>query len=146
MDILVESPEFVLAHDPTTNWLHARWRGVQSTDAVTAGFALILAQVRRTGSPKILNDSAQDEDGWGWLVRWLSHDLFPQLAAQGVVAVAWVLPTDVRARGDVYRAVAAIDQPITDVFTDTESAYSWLRNLPAASLPAPRPHKPRPGD
>lgn len=62
-----------------------------------------------------------------------------------MVAVAWVLPANVRARSDVYRAVTAIDRPLTDVFADTESAYSWLRHLPAAGLPAPRSHKPQPG-
>jgi len=64
MDVLAESAEFTLAHDPATNWLYARWRGVQSADAITS-FALILAQVCRTGSPKILNDGSQDENGWG---------------------------------------------------------------------------------
>ena len=123
MDVLAESAEFTLAHDPATNWLYARWRGVQLADAITS-FALILAQMCRTGSPKILNDGAQDENGWGWLIGWLAHDFFSNSLPRAWWRWPWVLLANARARSDVYRAVTAIDRPLTDVFADTESAYS----------------------
>ena len=98
METLAENAHFILAHDPATGWLHIRRRGRQSPGAVRAGCALVLTHVRRTGSTKILNDGTQDEDGWATLSGWVAHDFFPRLAARGVVAVAWVLPANVRAR------------------------------------------------
>ena len=131
MKVLSENADFTLAHDLQNDWLFIRWRGMQQRKSIVAGCKMILAHIKCTGSIKILNDSTQDEDGWGQLVEWLSADFFRQLADNGVQAVAWVLPTNLRARMDVQKVVDTIERPLTDVFTDTESAYSWLTRMPA---------------
>lgn len=144
MKVLSETADFTLAHDLQNDWLFIRWRGMQQRKSIVAGCKIILAHIKRTGSLKILNDSTQDEDGWGQLTDWLSADFFRQLADSGVQAVAWVLPTNLRARMDVQKVVAAIDRPLTDVFTDTESAYSWLARMPTPGQAPPPPAPTRP--
>ncbi|MEJ7658943.1 MAG: hypothetical protein WKG07_04625 [Hymenobacter sp.] len=44
----------------------------------------------------VLNDSSQDLDGWGEMTRWLGQDFFGKLTTNGVSAVAWVLPRNLR--------------------------------------------------
>lgn len=130
MKTLAENPLFLLLHDEGRDWLFVEWRGKQGQENILSSCAIILEHVRRTGCPKILSDSTRDLDGWAKLTNWIAEDYFQQLAANGVVAVAWVLPTNLRARADVQKVVAAISLLITDVFADTEAAFSWLNRWP----------------
>ena len=130
MKVLAEDALFLLLHDESRDWLFVEWRGQQSQLSILTACSLILEQVRHTGCPKILSDSTRDQNGWANLTDWIAGNYFEQLAACGVVAVAWVLPTNLRARADVQRLVAAIERPVTDVFVDTESAFSWLSRWP----------------
>lgn len=129
MNLLLDTADITLLHDPQHDWLFVQWQGRQPQQSILAACNLILTHVRATGCAKILNDSTSDEDGWGKLIAWLSTRYFQQLADNGIRAVAWVLPTNLRARADVQKLVAAIAQPLTDVFADTEAAYAWLSKV-----------------
>lgn len=132
MQTLVEQPSFTILHDPTTNWLHVTWQGRHTAPSAQHCCEAILAHVQRAGSTKILNDGSQDLDGWGPAVAWAQQEFFPQLAAAGVVAWAWVIPRDLRAHTDVNKLLAASPRLVVDAFTDVESACHWLQAFPKA--------------
>ena len=136
MQTLFDAPDFTIMHDAGNQWLYAMWRGVHA-GVSGQGRALQLAeQVRRTGSNRILNDSSQDLDGWGAIVNWLARDYFQLLAHEGIVAVAWVLPRNLRAYAETTQVLAKLARlaaplPVVNTFADLESACSWLQKMGA---------------
>lgn len=131
MQVVVDSPAFSISHDATLRCLHVTWRGPHSASFIRAYCTEVLVQVGRTASTRILNDGLLDLDGWQQAVQWIRQVTFPQLAAQGVVAIAWVLPHDLRAQTHVQQAIAHLPRPLMDTFRDVESAYAWLQRIPA---------------
>ena len=130
MEMLITRVGFTIMHDLARNWLYLTWRGVHGENESRACCLLILAQVRRTGSTKILNDATYDLDGWGKLAGWIGDDFFRALADSGVTAIAWVVPRDLQARIDTEKVLHHYQRPVVDAFADTEAAYAWLQNLP----------------
>lgn len=134
MQLLVDSPGFTILYDAELTCLHVLWRGPHAAAFIRRCCTEVLHQVARTRSTRILNDGLLDLDGWQQAVQAIRQETFPQLAAHGVVAIAWVLPQDIRAQTHVRQAIACVPQPLMDTFRDVESAYSWLRQFP---LPSP---------
>jgi len=132
MQTLVDQPGFTIHQDPTTRWLHVTWQGHHTAPVLKHCFELLLGQVQRLGSAKILNDCSQDLDGWGQAVRWAQQEFFPRLVAAGVVAWAWVIPQDLRAHIDVNKVLEVSPQLLLDTFSDVEAACRWLHTLPPA--------------
>lgn len=130
MQLLVDTPGFTVLHDAGLTCLHVLWRGPHAAAAIRRHCAEVLQQVAQTGSTRILNDGLLDLDGWQQAVQAIRQETFPQLAAHGVVAIAWVLPQDIRAQTHVREAIAQVTQPLMDTFQDVESAYAWLRQFP----------------
>lgn len=133
MQTLVERPGFTISHDSEHCWLYVTWQGQHGNQSSRACCAAILDQVRATGSPKILNDGSLDLDGWSALTHWIGQDFFEQLADNGVVALAWVMPLNLRAHADANRVLAIATRPIVNTFEDLEGAYAWLIKSPATS-------------
>lgn len=133
MQTLFERPGFTILHDTDNCWLYVTWQGKRTVQASRACCEAILEQVRATSSTKILNDGSLDLDGWSALVDWVGQAFFDLLATSGVVAVAWVMPHDLRALTDVYKVMAAITRPVVSTFADAEGAYTWLTKSPGIS-------------
>jgi hypothetical protein len=74
--ILQATPGLTIEHDAPLHWLCLTWRGLHSSLAAQHYCAKVLAQVRATGSTKILNDATEDCDGWQEGVPWLTTDFF----------------------------------------------------------------------
>lgn len=134
MKILFDTVGFTLVHDTTHNWLYATWRGTHPGRSSVGDYQVILEQAGTTQSLKLLNDTSQDLDCWGSITEWIEHDFFQPLADAGVVAVAWVLPHNLRAQTDVNKVLAAVTRPMIDLFSDIESAHHWLLTLPVGQL------------
>ncbi len=134
MTILVESPHLELTHDPARACLYATWHGPHGKADTQADYELVLKHACFTHSTKLLNDGLLDQNGWHELTNWLAHDCFRRLAAQGLLAVAWVLPRNVEALRDTRKLLAELEQPLVATFDDPEAAYSWLhqRHRPSA--------------
>lgn len=130
MTTLAESPHLTLTHDPDRAGLYATWLGPHGRAATQADYELILQFVRLTRSTKLLSDGLLDQNGWNELTAWLAHDFFRRLAAEGLVALAWVLPRNVEALRDTQQLLALLEQPLAAAFTDPEAAYSWLHRWP----------------
>ncbi|TDN40038.1 hypothetical protein A8B98_15685 [Hymenobacter sp. UV11] len=133
MQTLFEQPGFAVLHDTDNCWLYATWQGKRTSQASQACCEALLAQVRATGSTRILNDSSLDLDGWSDIVAWVGQDFFDLLADAGVLAFAWVVPHNLRALTDVYKVMAAITRPAVSMFEDIEGAYTWLDKSPGIS-------------
>jgi hypothetical protein len=136
MTLLEDAPDFTLWHDASCACLYATWRGYHPARLTQAHYTLIRQQRQRTQSTKLLNDSLLDEDGWAALTRWLADEYFQALAAEGLQALAWVLPRQPAALYDTAWVVARLQQPLADTFTDAQAAYDWLHRWPAV-LPKP---------
>lgn len=135
MQTLFEDSNLTITYDGDHDWLLTAWRGKRTPEASKEYCRLLLKKIQSTGSTCVLNDSSQDQDGWGEMTRWLGQDFLKNLTANGVSAVAWVLPRNLRARADVNQAMAQADMvmtqagtnwPAVDTFTDVEAAYEWL--------------------
>ena len=133
MQLLVDTPGFTVLHDAGLTCLHVLWRGPHAAAVIRRCCGEVLRQVARTRSTRILNDGLLDLDGWQQAVHAIRQETFPQLAAHGVVAIAWVLPQDIRAQTHVHQAIACVPRPLMDTFRDVESAYTWLRQFPTPS-------------
>ncbi|AMR28092.1 hypothetical protein A0257_13995 [Hymenobacter psoromatis] len=133
MQTLFEQPGFAILHDTDHCWLYVTWQGKRSGQSSQACCEAILEQVRATQSHKILNDGSLDLDGWGDVVAWIGQDFFDLLADAGVVAVAWVMPRNLRALTDVNKVVTAVTRPAVSTFADTEAACTWLDKSPGLS-------------
>lgn len=130
MQTLFERPGFAILHDTDHCWLYVTWQGKHTGQSSQTCCEAILEQVRATSSHKILNDGSLDLDGWGDVVAWVGQDFFDLLADEGVVAVAWVVPYNLRALTDVHKVLAAITRPAVSTFADTEAACTWLDKSP----------------
>ncbi|WP_223649595.1 hypothetical protein [Hymenobacter psoromatis] len=128
MQTLFEDSDLTITYDSDHDWLLTAWRGRRSPEASMHYCWLLLEKIRATGSTCVLNDSSQDLDGWSEVTRWLGQDFFLRLTSNGISAVAWVLPLDLRARADVNQVMAQVgtNWPAVDTFTDVEAAYAWL--------------------
>ncbi len=133
MQTLFEQPGFTILHDTANCWLYVTWQGKHSGQSSQVCCEAILKQVRATNSRKILNDGSLDLDGWGDVVAWIGQDFFDLLADEGVVAVAWVVPRNLRALTDVNKVMMAVTRPAVSTFADTEAAYNWLDKSPGIS-------------
>lgn len=126
-----------IAQDAESRCLFTTWHGKHTGREKKACCTLIVQEVRQTGSIKILSDGSQDLDGWRDVVRWLGNDYYAELQASGVVALALVLPHNMKARNDLNDVLATIyhsashtnDRIILDTFADIEAAYFWLQNI-----------------
>lgn len=132
MHQMVAAPGFTVLHDPALACLHVLWQGPHSAAAIRTYCAQVLEQVARTRSIRILNDGLLDLNGWQAAVQWVRQQQLPQLAVHGVVAIAWVLPQDIRAQTHVRQAMAGVTHPLMDTFRDVESAHTWLRQVNAS--------------
>ena len=130
MQTLSERPGFTILYDPDHRWLYVTWQGQRSNQSARACCRELLTQVRATGTARILNDGSLDLDGWSDLVEWLGEDFFNQLADAGVVAIAWVLPRNLRALTDAHKVMTLVTRPLVNTFTDMEGAHSWLVRTP----------------
>lgn len=135
MQLLYHTSTLSLTHDEANNWLYSQWTGVIPPAIARAECEVMLATVRRLKCPKLLNDSRADQDGWEAVSSWVAECFIEQLAREGIVAIAWVLPTHAYAlciTHKVLNKLASSEQqkPLVDVFLDTESAYSWLMQWP----------------
>ena len=133
MQTLLEQPGFSILYDADNCWLFVTWQGPHTGTASREYCEAILKQVHATSSTKILNDSSLDLDGWGDIASWIGEDFFDLLADSGVVAVAWVVPHNLRALMDVNKVLAAIMRPVVGTFSDMEAAYTWLEKSPGSS-------------
>lgn len=137
MQTLYETPGLTISHDAPYHCLLTTWYGPHDGEAKQAGCEIILEQIHRTGSTRLLSDSSQDLDGWHHAIRWLSTDYYPALVASGVLALAWVLPRNLKARTDVDEVLALVSHPVrtatnpiaVDTFEDIEAASYWLKHL-----------------
>lgn len=135
MHLLYQSSTFSLTHDCANNWLYSQWTGVIPTEIARAECEVILTYVRRLKCTKLLNDSRADEDGWRNLSGWVAECFIEQLAQEGIVAIAWVVPTHSYALCTTHKVLSKLallgrQEPIVDMFLDTESAYTWLTQWP----------------
>ncbi|RZK25203.1 MAG: hypothetical protein EOO63_16350 [Hymenobacter sp.] len=130
MLLLAQKTGFLLLHDSSHNWLYASWTGPNTAEGMCQHHDLLLQQVCRLKYTKLLNDSAQDCDGWRELSRWVATNCFLVLAESGIQAVAWVLPSDPPASRDQQRVLASVKAPLLDVFQEVEAAYNWLLKWP----------------
>lgn len=128
LQLLYATPEFTVQYDVAHNWLIVTWLGLQPTPIARAYCAQILTCIQATGSTKMLNDGSQDEGGWQELASWVAQIFLPQLAAAGVVAVAWVSPHSLRAHVTMNEVLAAATSanPNVAAFVELEEAYAWL--------------------
>lgn len=128
MQTLFENSDLTITYDQDHDWLLTAWRGKRTPEASQHYCQLLLEKIRGTRSTCVLNDSSQDQDGWGEMTRWLGQNFFQKLTTSGVSAVAWVLPHNLRARADVHQVMsqAGTNWPTVDTFADVESAYAWL--------------------
>jgi hypothetical protein len=136
MQTLFEQPGFTILHDTDNCWLYVTWQGKHTGHSSQACCEAILKQVRATNSHKILNDGSLDLDGWGDITGWVGQDFFDLLVKEGVVAVAWVMPHNLRALTDVHKVLAAITHPAVSTFADAEAAYTWLGKSPGINCPS----------
>ena len=133
MQTLFEQPGFSILYDADNCWLYVTWQGRHTGPASRECCEAILKQVHATRSSKILNDGSLDLDGWGDIASWVGQDFFDLLADNGVLAVAWVMPHNLRGLTDVNKVLAAITRPMVGTFADMEAAYSWLENRRASA-------------
>ena len=138
MRVLHQTATFSLTHDPVHNWLYSQWTGVNSMAIARAECEVILAHARRLKCTKLLNNSLADEDGWAGLIGWVAESFIEQLAQEGILAIAWVLPTHSYALCTTQKVLHKYTllgrkKPLVDVFLDVESAYSWLMRWPEDS-------------
>lgn len=132
MQTLFDAPDFSISYDEANGWLYVTWAGKHPGMSSEARCNLILTTVRQTKCVKILNDSGRDLDSWSEVIQWLTHKFFRQLAQEGVLVVAWVLPRNLRALADTDQVVNGLNRlkttlPVVDTFTDVEAAYAWLQ-------------------
>lgn len=138
MLVLHQTATFSLTHDSVHNWLYSQWTGINSTAVARAECEVILACVRHLKCTKLLNNSLADEDGWAGLVSWVAESFIEQLAQEGILAIAWVLPTHSYALCSTQKVLQKYTllgrkKPLIDVFLDVESAYAWLMRWPKNS-------------
>lgn len=137
MQTLISVPGLSIEHDAAARRLMAIWQGHQNAREKKMHCQLMLDQLRQTRSTTLLNDSSHDLDGWETIVRWIASYYYQAMADAGLLAVALVLPQNLRARTDVDEVLALVAHPshpatsqITiDTFTDVEAASFWLQNL-----------------
>lgn len=137
MLILYDTPGLTISHDAASYCLQTTWHGHHDGPSKRQSCETILQYVRQTSSSKILSDGSQDLDGWRAAVQWLGNEYYYDMAANGIVALAWVLPRNLSARTDVDGVLHLISRPhrtpqhpvIVDTFADVEAAYSWLQTV-----------------
>ncbi|RZJ86959.1 MAG: hypothetical protein EOO60_12775 [Hymenobacter sp.] len=127
MQLLYQSSTFSLTYDGTNNWLYSQWTGVIPTAVAQTECEVILTYVRLLKCTKLLNNSRADEDGWRNLSSWVAECFIEQLAQEGIVAIAWVLPTHAYALCTTHKVLTKLTslgrhKPLVDIFLDTESA------------------------
>jgi hypothetical protein len=130
MTTLIESPHFILEHDPDCACLYATWQGHHDALHTHAHYEAILHFVSNTRSRKLLNDGLLDQNGWKELSNWIACACFHQLSCEGLVAAAWVLPRDRQALYDTRVLLNSINRPLIETFWDAEAAYKWLHQWP----------------
>ena len=128
MQLLAQAPHISIFLDEQNNWLYARWFGDQNLETVKSGCEKMLAQVRKTGVSKVLNDNRDVTSAWSDAANWGGTVWFPAMAAAGVDFFSWIysphafsrLSTDISigyTRGEV--AIATFD--------NEQEAADWLR-------------------
>lgn len=126
IQLLQDTPDCTIQHDTEHNWLVVTWVGIQSVPTAQARCVEITAYARATGSTKMLNDGSDDGAGWLALAPWVARVFLPRLATQGVAAVAWVSPHNLRAQVCMHEVLAARTYPDVAAFRELEEAYAWL--------------------
>lgn len=133
MTLLEELPHFTLWHDASCACLYATWSGSHSAYSTRVQYGLISKHLQATHSTKLLNDSLLDEDGWQEIIDWLADDCFHALVAEGLTAVAWVLPRHPGGLCDTAKVLTRLHQLgplLVDTFSDAQAAYDWLQRWP----------------
>lgn len=126
IQLLQDTPDCTIQHDTVQNWLLVTWVGPQPMPTAQARCLDIVAHVQATGSTKLLNDGSDDDAGWLELAPWVARVFLPRLAAQGVVAIAWVSPRNLRALVCMNQVLTARTYPNVAAFTELEDAHVWL--------------------
>ena len=136
MQVLTEILGVTIAQDAAKQCLSTTWHGTHNGRQKKICCLTILQKVRETGSVRILSDSSQDLDGWHEIVQWLGNEYYTELQTNGIRALAFVVPHNLKAHTDLNNALATIrtsERPNRkrieiDTFTDVEAAYLWLQN------------------
>jgi hypothetical protein len=129
LELLADSAGLAISYDHTNQWLYADWHGEHNQETSREACVLLLEQLRRYPTTKILNDNSRivqttvEMSEWGaW---WLG-----EMRAAGLAALAWVYPRNFVAREATDAVLARIQQPVIATFNDVASAYFWLQAQP----------------
>lgn len=71
MLLFVDSPPFLLTHNPADACMYASWRGPHTGEATRRDYEQLLRYVRVTQSAKLLHDALLDKNGSRkWSTGW----------------------------------------------------------------------------
>lgn len=141
MQTLYEISGLTISYDAANRCMIAHWYGRNDSQAKKAACEKMLGLICSTGGTSILVDTSQDLDGWHDAIRWLATEYAEAVAANGVQAVAWVLPDSLKTRIDIDELFASYfigksaPRLAMDTFGDAEAALRWLRHVVVSNNP-----------
>lgn len=127
---LLDTPLLTIQHDITNGWLYNQWKGAHDPNTVFACIHHILACLEATACRKILSDHTEFIGNWLHVAPRVGSEAFEQIAARGVVAVAWVYGKNYHDQMAMYLAQRTAARPLITIFGDVASAYGWLQQWP----------------
>ncbi len=129
-----ERPLLTLTLEPGGEILHLLWSGNTEVTAVQRAASSILAAVRAWRPRLILNDGGQGVGDWQDLVPWLAFELAPQIAAEGVRAVAFLPPASAVGRLAMHSLSGEAPPTLLPLrlFATEAEGRAWLAGFSAA--------------
>ncbi|MBC6699211.1 SpoIIAA family protein [Hymenobacter puniceus] len=126
--MLVDSSSLMIYYSPTHTYLLAEWLGHHDAESTRLGCQLLLQQVYKTGSTRLLNDSSEAFGDWKELAVWIGTTYSYQLQQAGIEAIAWVNSMDWPARNCVASSLQYVPKPLVASFDfdQLEEARAWL--------------------
>lgn len=126
LEPLADQAGVAISYDHANDWLFADWYGEHSRETSQAACLLLLEQLRRHSTTRILNDNSRilhtTVELGEWSLWWLSG-----MRAAGLAAIAWVYPRNFAARKATDAILLRISHPLVATFDELASAYFWLQ-------------------
>lgn len=126
MEILSVEKNLEIGYHSLEGYLHCRWMGYQSKEAIIRSGEKILEFIRQKNVSKVLNDNLQVKGPWDDAAEWTVKEWFPRMEQAGLRHFAWIFSPNLFAELSAKKAMPASD--VVKTFAGVQPAVYWLRN------------------
>jgi hypothetical protein len=124
MESLFKSKSIEITYEPKNKYLYCNWIGFQNKQSIMESGAVILDQLKKKGTSKVLNDNTLVTGPWQEAAEWTATVWFPDMINAGLKHFAWVFSSNIFSELSAKKAMPAND--IVKSFKDLEEARQWL--------------------